>query len=144
MFEVDHTKHVLVLADANNAVPPLRAELERAMDSAGYRLVEFCTSDSHNLAARGLTVARGYQALGEETNVESIAKLVIEMAKLAETRLSPCAYGSGLLTSKVRIFGSKALDEFATITQASSKLGRAYLKFATASVIVLLLFSLVL
>jgi putative membrane protein len=142
MVQVDDAKHILVLADANNAVPPLRANLESALGSEGYRLLEFCTSDSHNLAARGLTVARGYQALGEETPVETIVKLVVDMAKLAEGRLSPCAYGSGTLTSNVRVFGSKALEEFATITQASSKFGRAYFRFAAIEAGLLLLFSL--
>jgi putative membrane protein len=144
MLEAHGAKHVLVLADANNAVPPLRAAVAGALGSAGYRLIEFCTSDSHNLAARGLTVARGYHALGEETDVNTIAKLTVDMAKQAESRLSPCAYGSGKVTTNVKIFGTGALEEFAAITQASSKLGRSYLRFAVVSFGVLLLLSLLL
>jgi putative membrane protein len=144
MLEVRGTKRVIVLADANNAIPPLRAAVAGALESAGYRLIEFCTSDSHNLAARGLTVARGYHALGEETDVSSIAKLTVDLAKRAEARLSVCAYGSGKVTTSVKIFGTKALEEFAAITQASSTLGRSYLRFATVSVGALLLLSLLL
>ena len=142
MFEADKANFVLILADANNAVPALRPEAARALGSAGYRLIEFCTSDSHNLAARGLTVARGYQALGEETRVESIINLIVEMAKLAETRLLPCAYASGKLTTRVKVFGSKALEEFARITQSSSRFGRYYLRFAGVAVGALFLLSL--
>jgi putative membrane protein len=144
MVEAGGTKHVLVLADANNAVPPLRAAVSDALGSSGYRLIEICTSDSHNLAARGLTVARGYHALGEETNVNSIAKLAVDLAKRAEPRLSPCTYGSGKVVTKVKVFGARALDEFAAITQASSRLGRNYLRAAAVSVSVLFLLSLVL
>jgi putative membrane protein len=144
MVEAGGTKYALVLADANNAVPTLRATVSGALKSSGYQLVEICTSDSHNLAARGLTVARGYRALGEETNINSIAKLTVDLAKRAEPRLSACTYGSGKVVTKVKIFGAKALDEFADITQASSKLGRSYLRFAAASVSVLLLSSLLL
>ena len=142
MVEVTGTKYVLLLADANNAVPALRAAVAGALQSSGYKLVEFCTSDSHNLAARGLTVARGYHALGEETDVDSIAKLAVDLAKLSESRLSTCAYGSGKVVTKVKIFGAKALDEFAAITQASSRLGRNYLRAAVVSVGALLLLSL--
>ena len=62
MFETSHGKSVLVLADANNAIPSLRAETAKALSSLGYELIEFCTSDSHNLAARGLTVFAGLQS----------------------------------------------------------------------------------
>jgi putative membrane protein len=144
LVEAGNVKSVLVLADANNAVPQLRGEVDRALEASGYRLIEFCTSDSHNLAARGLTVARGYQALGEQNSVESIVKLVVDLAKLAETRLLPTAYGSGQLSTKVRIFGSRALEEFATITQTSSRFGRLYLGFAAAAVGALLVLALVL
>lgn len=142
MFETPRGKFVLVLADANNAVPSLRAETTKALGSLGYELMEFCTSDSHNLAARGLTVSRGYEALGEATPIESLVKLVTDMARLAETRLSPSSYGSGQFTSKVRVLGTKALEEFAAITQTSSKLARFYFRFAMVSVVVLLILSL--
>ena len=144
MFETPRGKSVLILADANNAVPSLRAETAKALSSLGYELIEFCTSDSHNLAARGLTVSRGYRALGEATPVESLIKLVADIAKLAETRLSQSSYGSGLLTSTVKVFGGKALEEFAMITQSSSALARRYFRYATISVAVLLVLSLVL
>lgn len=141
MIETGGTKEVLILADANNAVPTLRGETEAALKSEGYGLIELCTSDSHDLAARGLTVARGYHALGESTPTQSIASTIVKMAKLAEPRLAACKYGSGTLVSNLQVFGSAALDEFAKITQSSSRLGRAYLKFAAVSVMVLLLSS---
>jgi len=143
MVQTGGTKSVLVLADANNAVPAIQAEVSKALDSAGYDLIEFCTSDSHNLAARGLTVKRGYEALGEATPPSSIAELIVGMARLAETRLSPAEYGSAQTKSTVRVFGSKALEEFATITQSSSKFARNYLKFAIGAVAVLLFVSIV-
>jgi len=144
MFETPSHKSVLILADANNAIPSLRAETAKALNSLGYELIEFCTSDSHNLAARGLTVSRGYRALGEATPVELLVKLVADIAKLAETRLSQSNYGSGLLTSTVKVFGAKALEEFAVITQSGSALARRYFRFATASIAILFILSLVL
>lgn len=144
MFETPHGKSVLVLADANNAVPSLRAEIAKVLSLLGYELMEFCTSDSHNLAARGLTVSRGYRALGEATPIESLVKLVADIAKLAETRLSESSYGSGRLTSTVRVFGAKVLEEFAAVTQSSSELARVYFRLAMVSFAVLFMSSLVL
>jgi putative membrane protein len=142
MLEAEGAKSVLVLADANNAVPALHEEAARALDSEGYDLIEFCTSDSHDLAARGLTVSRGYEALGEDTPIESIKGLVVKLAKLAEPRLSPCQYGSGRLTGEVKVFGSAALEEFASITQASSRFAKRYAKLAIACTAVLFMLSL--
>jgi putative membrane protein len=144
MVEAGDVKSVLILADANNAVPGLKAEVARALDASGYRLIELCTSDSHNLAARGLTVARGYQALGESTPTGSIAQLAVGMARLAEARLAPAAYGSGRLISRVKVFGSKALNEFAEITQSSSNLARRYTSLAAPSIVVMFVLSLML
>lgn len=143
LLEGRRIKSVLVLADANNAASHLREESADALKSAGYNLIEFCTSDSHDLAAKGLTVSRGYLALGESTPAESIKRLVIALAELAETRLAPCRYGSGQLTSAVKIFGSKALEEFASIAQSSSNFARRYSIFVTASALVLFALSLV-
>jgi putative membrane protein len=144
MVQGGPTKSVLVLADANNSVPELRGHVARALNTSGYELIEFCTTDSHNLAARGLTVARGYESLGEATPPASIADAVVKMAKLAETRLAPAAYGSGQTKTKVRVFGSKALEEFATLTQSSSKFARTYMRFSTLVVGALLIVSVLL
>jgi putative membrane protein len=142
MLQTGGTKSVLILADANNAVPTLRGEVAMALQSAGYTLIEFCTSDSHNLAARGITAERGYEALGEATPVGSIAELVVRLAQLAEPRLSQADYGSVKSKTLVRVFGSKALHEFAEITQASSRFSRKYFKFASITTVVLFLLSL--
>ncbi len=144
LIQTPESKSALILADANNSVPTIREETSRALASAGYELIEFCTSDSHNLAARGMTVERGYEALGEATPLTSLTDAAVRMAKLAESRLAPARYGSASMRSRVRVFGSRALEEFAAITQASSRFAGRYLRFALAAIAVLLAVSLVL
>ena len=139
MIEREGTKSALVLADANNSVSGLRAQVAAALGSAGYGLIEFCTSDSHNLAARGLTAERGYEALGEATPPASVANAVVKMATLAASRLAPAEYGSAKMKSRVRVFGSKALSEFASLTQTSSEFSKAYFQFAIIAEVALLL-----
>ena len=142
MVEKQGRKSALVLADANNSVPGLRGTVEAALESSGYDLIEFCTSESHNLAARGLTVERGYEALGEATPPDSIAEAVVKLAKSAESKLAPALYGSAKMTGRVRVFGSKTLEEFAAMTQASSRFARTYFRAAGAAAVALLLVSL--
>ena len=141
MIEREGIKSALILADANNSVSGLRAQVAAALSSTGYDLIEFCTSDSHNLAARGLTAERGYEALGEATPPSSVADVVVKMATLAASRLAPAEYGSAKMKSRVRVFGSKALSEFASLTQASSEFSRAYFQFAILAEVALLLVS---
>ncbi|MDV3292924.1 MAG: DUF2070 family protein [Nitrososphaerales archaeon] len=143
MLEVQGIKWVLALADANNAIPSLRGAISAALESAGYKLLEFCTSDSHDLAARGLTVNRGYKALGEATPADTIAKVTVDLAKLAETRLAVCRYGSGTMTSSANIFGAKALQEFARIAQDGSGFAKRYAAFATPFLFILLVTGLI-
>ena len=141
MIEVGGTKSALVLADANNSVSVLRAQVAAALGSAGYGLVEFCTSDSHNLAARGLTAERGYEALGEATPPASVADVSVKMASLAASRLAPAEYGSAKLKSSVRVFGSRALGEFASLAQASSDFSKSYFRLAVIAAAALMLAS---
>ena len=144
LIQTERSKFVLILADANNSVPNLRDEVSKALGSAGYNLIEFCTSDSHTLAARGMTMERGYEALGESTPVVSLAGLAVEMSKLAESRLAPAYYSSAIMSSRVRVFGSKALEEFAAITQSTSRFSRNYFRFVVVVAATLLTASLLL
>jgi putative membrane protein len=144
VIEAQKTRWVLALADANNAVPGLRSAVSTALESSGYRLLEFCTSDSHDLAARGLTVDRGYKALGEATPVSAIANSTVGLAKLAEARLSSCGFAAGTMTSEVSLFGAGALEEFATIARDGSAFSKRYAELGTLGMAVLLLLSLVL
>jgi putative membrane protein len=143
MLEAGGTRSVLILADANNAIPSLREESVRVLESSGYNLIEFCTSDSHDLAAKGLTVSRGYKALGEDTPIGSIMELIVALAKLAEPRLVPCSYASGQFTTEAVMFGSKALDEFASLAQSSSGFARSYSRFALVTAMVLFALTLI-
>ena len=137
LLEVDKTKWALVLADANNAIPSLRKEAADALDAEGYKLLEFCTSDSHDLAARGLTVERGYRALGEATPPTSIVAETVRLARIAEVGLSECRYGSGKLASEVGVFGSEALDEFADVTRRNSRFAKRYAAAAAPLIFIL-------
>ncbi|MDA4128465.1 MAG: DUF2070 family protein [Thaumarchaeota archaeon] len=130
LFAVKSSKWVLVMADSNNAATGVRESLSNELTQAGFKLMDLCTSDTHNLAARGLTIDRGYYALGERTQISTIADTAVKLAKIAETRLSQNKYGVSDLTSTMPVLGAEAISEFASITLRSSAFAKRYLKFA--------------
>lgn len=141
VFETGGRKHALILADANNAVPALRQEVGEALESAGVSLLELCTSDSHDRAARGVTVGRGYLALGEATQPRELVDGIVKLAELAGTRLAPATYASRSLSSAVNVYGAGALEDFAKLTESSTAFARRYSAFIIVSALALLAIS---
>jgi putative membrane protein len=139
LFDAAGEKWVLALADANNAAPPVREAAGKALAASGFKLMEICTSDSHDLAARGLTVTRGYHTLGEATPPQRIADAVVSLARAADSRKAQCRYGSGTTSDEASVFGEDALVEFAGLTQRSSSFARRYSGVAAVAAAALML-----
>ena len=142
-FEVEKTKWVLVLVDSNNASPGSKEEVKLKLEGAGFRLIELCTSDSHNLAARGVAMERGYFALGEATPISDVASYVVKLAQIAESRLSYRSYGIGEFVSKVHVFGTKAIEDFALLARRSSTFAKKFVMIAIPLTLVLLILTIV-
>ena len=83
VFATDDAKNVLVSADSNNAASGLRERIAEELGKTGAGLVELCTSDTHNFAARNRT-SRGYFALGEGSGKDAVVEAV---KKLSVTEL---------------------------------------------------------
>ena len=143
LMEAKGKKWALVLADSNNAAPSVRDTVAGALEVAGYSLLEFCTSDSHELSARGMTVNRGYLALGEATSPADIAQTTVRLARAAESRLADCSYGSGTFVRSMNTLGTKALDQFERVARSSARFAKRYTIFAAALILLLLLLALV-
>jgi len=143
LLDAGGKKWALVLADSNNAAPTVRGAVAAALEASGYDLLEFCTSDSHELAARGMTVNRGYLALGEATPQAEIARTIVELARVADSRLADCSYGSGTIVSSMNTLGTKSLDEFERVTESSVGFAKRYTVFASGLVLLLLALTLV-
>ena len=138
-FEVEKTKWALVLVDSNNANSGSKEEVKLKLESAGFRLIELCTSDSHNLAARGVAMDRGYFALGEATPISDVASYVVKLAQIAESRLSYHRYGIGEFVSKVHVFGTKAIEDFALLARRSSTFAKRFVLIAIPLTLILLI-----
>ena len=138
VFQVTDVNWAFVLVDSNNATPQLKEEVRVKLESAGFRLIELCTSDSHNLAARVPTLERGYFALGESTPVADVAFAVTKLGKIAESRLSSCNYGIDELVSSITVFGARAIEDLALLARRSSAFAKRYTMLAALITLVLL------
>ena len=134
---------VLVVADANNATSEARKFTEEKLEHAGFKLLEICTSDSHNLAARGLTINRGYFALGESTPMTEVADVILELAKIASTRSTNCRCGVRDSTEMLQVLGAESINEFALTAGRSSRFAKRYTKFALPLIVLLFILAVV-
>lgn len=137
VFATPDAKWALVAADSNNAKSGLKERVETALHSRGVNLLELCTSDTHKLAARGLT-NRGYRALGEDTDPESLIRCVEELVKLAESRLAAYNLEVTSFQSNVPLIGMQSLDDFASLTNSAISLSKRYTKMILPVILVLL------
>lgn len=143
VFQVKDVNWALVLVDSNNATPKSKEEVREKLESVGFRLIELCTSDSHNLAARVPTLERGYFALGESTPIADVALAVTKLGQIAESRLSSYKYGIDELVSSVSVFGVRAIDDLASLVRRSSAFAKRYTMLAAPLAVVLLLLTVV-
>jgi putative membrane protein len=143
VFEIGGSKWVLVVADSNNAETSARSSIEGVLRQAGFQLLELCTTDSHNLAARGLTINRGYFALAERTPIASINQAVVNLTRLAEGRLSPRKFSVSEQTAATQVLGAGSIGEFASIAQRSSSLAKTFLKVSIPAYLAMLALAIV-
>ncbi len=136
VFRRQKSINALITSDSNNAVLGLRQMIIDELKKEGVDLIELCTSDSHNSAARQLT-SRGYRALGEDTNREALIATIKRLEKLAEDRLSRAEIA--IITSQLPLplIGDKSIDDFAALTKETLSFTKAYASAALASVLVI-------
>jgi putative membrane protein len=143
VFDKAESRWVLVIADSNNAISEARKLTEDQLERAGFKLLEICTSDTHNLAARGLTINRGYFALGESTSMPEVARAVVELTGIASARLTSCRYGVGDSTDVLEVLGAESINEFALTVGRSSRFAKLYTKVAIPITALLLVLAVV-
>jgi putative membrane protein len=136
VFRKQGLVHALITSDSNNAIVGLRQKVIDELKRENVDLIELCTSDTHDSAARSLT-SRGYHALGEDTNVDSLVETIKKLEKLAEGRLSPCEVATITTQLTLPLIGDKSIDDFATLTKESLSFAKAYAGAALAAAVVI-------
>jgi putative membrane protein len=143
VFRKQNSIHTLITSDSNNAVVGLRQLVVDELKKEDVDLIELCTSDTHNSAARQLT-SRGYRALGEDTNRDALIATIKRLEKLAEERLSRAAVTTITSQLTLPLVGDKSIDDFAALTKETLGFTKAYASAALASVLVICSLTLIL
>lgn len=132
VFRKKASRYALITSDSNNAVIGLRQMVIDGLKKESVDLIELCTSDTHSSAAKYLT-DRGYRALGEDTNRETLVATIKKLENLAEGRLSRGKVAT--ITSQVTLplIGDKSLNDFAELTKETLSFSKAYASGALSS-----------
>lgn len=141
VFSKHASKHAVVVSDSNNAALGLRQTVADELKKEGVDLIELCTSDTHNSAARSLT-NRGYHALGEESDCGDVVGAIKKLEKMAEGRLSQGSVTTLTSDTTLPLIGDKSLDDFATLTKESLRFAKRYAAVSLTLVTALCCFTL--
>jgi putative membrane protein len=136
VFRKQKSIHALITSDSNNASVGLRQIVIDELKKDGVDLIELCTSDTHNSAARQLT-RRGYRALGEDSNRDTLVATIKRLEKLAEGRLSRGEVTTITSHLTLPLIGDKSIDDFAALTKKTLSFTKAYASAALASALVI-------
>jgi putative membrane protein len=136
VFKKRASMHALVTGDSNNAVVGLRQMVIDQLKKEDVDLIELCTSDTHKSAARYMT-SRGYQSLGEDTDVDTLVATIKKLEDLAERRLSRGTVAAITSQLTLPLIGDKSLNDFATLTKETLRFTKSYASAALASGLVI-------
>jgi predicted neutral ceramidase superfamily lipid hydrolase len=136
VFATDDAKSVLVSADSNNAASGLRERIAEEMGKTGAGLIELCTSDTHNFAARNRT-SRGYFALGEGSGRDAVVEAVMKLTATAESKCAPCALTVARFETETPLIGTESLDDFARLTKDAITLSKGYARILVPAILLL-------
>jgi predicted neutral ceramidase superfamily lipid hydrolase len=99
-------------------------------------LIELCTSDTHNFAARNRT-SRGYFALGEGSGKDEVVEAVKKLAAAAENKVAPCALTVARFEMETQLIGTESLDDFAGLTKDAITLSKGYTRMLVPAILLL-------
>ena len=111
VIEIKGNIYALITADSNNAARGLRERILEHYRSSSFKILEFCTSDTHFSAGKEMNV-KGYSPLGTKTSFSKIASaLDVILAEAGKSMHPSVARGSSVET-QVKVFGPETLENF--------------------------------
>ena len=141
VFRKQNATSALITSDSNNAVIGLRQMVIDELKKENVDLIELCTSDTHDSAARYLT-NRGYHALGEDSDRRALLDTIKKLEKMAEERLAHGSISTVTSETTLPLIGDKSLNDFANLTKDSLLFARRYAAVALTSTVVICLLTL--
>ena len=121
-LDLGGSRYAIVVADSNNMILGLREKVIEDLKLSKFELLEFCTSDTHSMAAKIMN-SKGYFNLGEDTLPELLIKTVRSLVKQAVKSSEPAHVNLSLSKANVKIMGEDLLNKLDYTINAC--LGRA-------------------
>ena len=122
-LKIKDQKYFLGWADANNMENGVREKIVKNFADKNYNLLEICTSDTHFARVKARN-KNGYYHLGLITSADKLSNWMLEIAKIAESKITSAKYEILENQTEVKIMGegiyedySKALDNSLKITK---------------------------
>ncbi len=104
-LKINNKKYFLGWADANNMENGVREKIIDSLAKNDFQLLEICTSDTHYAPVKARN-RNGYYQLGLITGAEKLSKWFLDIAKIAETKITSAKYEILENQTDVKIMGS--------------------------------------
>lgn len=128
-IKVNNKKYFFGWADANNMENGIRERVVQEFAASGYSLLELFTSDTHFSQVR-VRNKNGYYQFGIMSRPEDISGWYLDIARDAESNLSPGRFSLLQNISRIKVMGPKifedykiAIDNSLRITKISASCG---------------------
>lgn len=109
-LDMGGSRYALVVADSNNMILGLREKFIEDLKTSEFELMEFCTSDTHAMAAKIMN-SKGYFNLGEDTRPEHLIKTVRSLVNQSVESSEPAQVALSLSKANVKIMGEDLLTK---------------------------------
>lgn len=112
VIEVDGKINGFVGVDANNARTGLREVLMKSSEGSKASILELCTTDTHSTISVGGEDPKGYFALGDLTDEDTLTRAIQTIKDRAMDRLEKVNLTVKIAVVAVKVMGAKAFDNF--------------------------------
>ena len=125
-FKINNKKYFLGWADANNMENGVREKIIDSLAKSDFQLLEICTSDTHYAPVKARN-RNGYYQLGLITGAEKLSKWFLDIAKIAETKITSAKYEILENQTDVKIMGQGIFEDFSKALDNSLKITKGFM-----------------
>ncbi len=126
-LKINNEKYFLGWADANNMENGVREQVVSDFAKHGFTLLEICTSDTHYTNTAKIRNRNGYYQLGLITGAEKLSKWFLDIAKIAETKITSAKYEILENQTDVKIMGQGIFEDYSKALDNSLKITKGFM-----------------
>ncbi len=125
-LKINNKKYFLGWADANNMENGVREKIIDSLAKNDFQLLEICTSDTHYAPVKARN-RNGYYQLGLITGAEKLSKWFLDIAKIAETKITSAKYEILENQTDVKIMGQGIFEDYSKALDNSLKITKGFM-----------------